>query len=357
MACRPLATLLLCTLLAGVGSAAPFADRVVDFEIGTGGGAGRDRMPGVVLGPPHGGGAFHGSTDTFSLGLGGWIILGFDTPIVDGPGPDFTVFENVFLTAGLQTGPPFAEPGKVSVSADGRTWSPFPCHLDAPPYYPGCAGVYPVFADAGDPSAPSPLIPCTIPIEQLVGVAVDGFVPPACSGGDSFDLADVGLASIRFVRIDASQLQPGLGGEAGFDLDAIAAIHSAAEPPTVSTTTVPEVATTTTTAQPDPCPQAGADGVLCLVNTGFPAPVCAAEHLPRRFAHQVERARVLAVRVSHAPPHNQRALASALARRIARIVAFVRGSRQTQHVSPECRATLERVLCEASGKLGRACRG
>jgi hypothetical protein len=65
-----------------------------------------------------------------------------------------------------------------------------------------------------------------VPIADLVGVPMASFVPPPGSGGDSFDLADVGLAAIRFVRIQGGQLHPGLEGLAGFDLDAIAGVHS-----------------------------------------------------------------------------------------------------------------------------------
>ena len=221
--------LLIAFLAAVIGRAAadPFADAVVDYQIVPGGGAGQTALPGIVLGPPRGGGAFQGSTDTLSLGLGGWIVLGFtDNVIVDGPGADFTVFENAFLTRGLVTGAPFAEPGTVSVSADGVHFVAFPCRADEAPYYPGCAGVSPVFADARDPNAPSPLVPTTTPIADLVGVPIDGFTPPSGSGGDSFDLAAVGLSAARFVRIDASDLKPGLAGLSGFDLDAIAAVHS-----------------------------------------------------------------------------------------------------------------------------------
>ena len=46
--------------------------------------------------------------------------------------------------------------------------------------------------------------------------------------GSVLDLAAVGVAEARFVRIDASGLQTGLGGLSGFDLDAIAAVHSRA---------------------------------------------------------------------------------------------------------------------------------
>jgi hypothetical protein len=211
-------------LAAERATAGPFADRVVTMSVGPGGGGGSLEN---VLGPPRGGGAFQGSRDTFSLGLGGSIVLEFTDAIVDGPGPDFTVFENAFLTRGIATGPPFAEPATVSVSADGEHFVAFPCALDQSPYYPGCAGIYPVFANADDPAAPSPLEPSTTPIADLVGIPIDSFTPPAGSGGDSFDLGNVGLAMARFVRIEASSLRPGLEGLAGFDLDAIAALHFA----------------------------------------------------------------------------------------------------------------------------------
>jgi hypothetical protein len=206
------------------GRADPFLDTVVSVTIGTGGGAGSQA---AVLGPPRGGGAFQGSSDTLSLGLGGQIVVEFtDNVVVDRPGPDLTVFENPFLVSGLTTLPPYAEPGTVSVSADGVHWRTFPCAVDQPPYYPGCAGVYPVFANADDPSSPSPLVPSTVPIEDLVGIPIDQFTPPPGSGGDTFDLAMVGLAAIRFVRIDASQIDSRLGGLSGFDLDAMAGVHS-----------------------------------------------------------------------------------------------------------------------------------
>jgi len=209
---------------AATAGADPFVDRVVTLTVGRGGGGG---SADAVLGAPHGGGAFQASTDTLSLGLDGSIVVAFaDNVIVDRPGPDFTVFENPFLVAGTTTGGPFAEPGTVSVSDDGVEFRTFPCRLDSPPFYRGCAGVYPVFANADDPDSPSPAIPSTTPIADLIGVPTAGFVPPAGSGGDSFDLADVGLSSARFVRIDASALQPGLAGLSGFDLDAIAGIHS-----------------------------------------------------------------------------------------------------------------------------------
>ncbi|HXJ36418.1 MAG TPA: thrombospondin type 3 repeat-containing protein [Candidatus Eisenbacteria bacterium] len=227
---RVLVVALALAALVRPASGDPFADAVTGVTIGTAGGGGSADW---VLGPPHGAGAFQGSTHTLSLGLGGEITVAFtDNAIVNRPGADFTVFENAFLLSGLVTGVPFAEPGQVSVSADGVTWLDFPCAVDDDPYYPGCAGVYPVFATATDPA--SALVPSTTPIADLVGVPFATFTPPAGSGGDTFDLATVGLAAARFVRIRGGMQRMGLGGLAGFDLDAVAAVHS------VDTTGLPD---------------------------------------------------------------------------------------------------------------------
>jgi len=220
---------LLALLVVRLAYADPFVDHVVSYRIGDGGGSGEAALPAIVLGPPHGAGAFTGasSAEAFSLGLNGEIVVEFtDNLLIDLPGPDLTVFENPFLVRGLTTLAPYAEPGTVSVSSDGITWVTFPCHADQPPYYPGCAGVYPVFANAADPTAPSPLVPSTAPIASLVGIPIDEFVPPAGSGGDSFDLGDIGVASARFVRIQGGDRDRRLGGLSGFDLDAVAALHS-----------------------------------------------------------------------------------------------------------------------------------
>jgi hypothetical protein len=336
------------TLQPGNARAQAFADRVVAYQIGTGGGAGSDGMPGIVLGPPHGRGAFQGSTDTLSLGLGGWIVLEFtDGLIVDGPGADFTVFENPFLLEGVVTYPPFAEPGTVSVSPDGVEWRTFPCQLDTAPYYPGCAGVFPVFANADDPAAPSPFVPCSVPIQALVGVPVNAFPTLTCSGGDRFDLADLGLPAARFVRIDASQLEPGLAGTAGFDLDAIAAVHFATGPADSSTTTIPVAATT-----PEPCPAPGPSGVLCVLRTELPVNECAADHLPGAFGRLVDHASVLAARASATPKGRKSArLATVLVRRLAKITKLVGRTGGKHRLSSTCVAALERVLVEATGKL------
>lgn len=209
----------------------PYADAVSAFVPGTGAGFGQGALPGRVLGPPLGGGIFGGGLDVVSLGASGRIDLGFTNNVIsNGPGVDFTVFENAFLTLGAfsLTGQPFAEPGRVSVSQDGVTWFAFPCATSSPPYYPGCAGVYPVLSNADNAISPHASVPTSTPIQSLVGVSALGFVPPAGSGGDSFDLSVVGLAWARYVRIEASPTATGPEGadNARFDLDAVAAVNS-----------------------------------------------------------------------------------------------------------------------------------
>ena len=184
----------------------PFIDCVESFtpEAAT---YGQDRFPAVVLGPPVAGAMGTGSTDVLSLGCGGEITLFFAEPaIVDGPGPDFIVFENP-LPVGDST---FVEPARVLVSDDGLAWHSFPCEPanDAPPF--GCAGVARVL------SSPDNMIDPT---------------DPALAGGDNFDLADLGLTRARYVRLlDVSVAYYGSrmwcgGGGGGFDLDAIAVVH------------------------------------------------------------------------------------------------------------------------------------
>ncbi len=188
-------------------SALPYARDVVSFTPGANAGFGQNKLPGVVLGPPAGKGNGAGSLDVLSLGVGGQIVLDFGTrSIVDGPGPDFIVFENAFYAGGASQAAVFAEPGEVSVSNDLTTWLTFPCsHVPTEPgVYPGCAGWTPT--QVYDPFAVIPL-------------------DPALSGGNAFDLATVSASTARYVRVrDLST--SGQGSNAGFDLDAIGIIHA-----------------------------------------------------------------------------------------------------------------------------------
>ena len=207
---------------AGMAGAEPFADRVVAHVVGTGGGAGEGGLPAVVLGPPRGGGAFQGATDTLSLGLGGTITLAFDdNVIVDGPGPDLLVFENAFLPTGATTLAPFAEPAVVEVSGDGVDWHALPLR-------PGRGAV-----SRGMCRRVSGVRQCRRPGGAVAARALDhahrrpgrrpgGRVRGACRRRRRRGrLAMAGLFAARYVRLTASTTdRVGLMGLSGFDLDA-----------------------------------------------------------------------------------------------------------------------------------------
>ena len=237
-ACRAPAALLALAFVCAAAPAfgGPFADFVASFTPGTGAGFGADQLPGIVLGPPHGGGEVQGSLDVLSLGNDGVIVLGLDSPVIcDGPGADLTVFENPFH-AGSPDGPIFAEYGIVAVSQDGVNFVTFPYD---PVTHVGLAGQNPVLSNPDNGISP---------------------LDPSVSGGDQFDLADVGLSWAKYVRITdpgASIDDPGNhvppGTQAGFDLDAIAALH-ACDPSAVAspTPTVSPAASPTPTWTPVP---------------------------------------------------------------------------------------------------------
>ena len=197
---------------AGSTGPARWATEVAAVEYGEDAAFGQSDFPNVVLGPPSGGGTQQSSLDVLSLGDGGSITLGFgaDHCVLDGQGHDLTVVENVFYIAGDRDNR-FIETAKVAVSQDGEQFLEFPSSYDTeldlgdPLRYVGFAGVEPT----------------------LEGES------PDTVGGDRFDLAQVGLAWARYVRItdtDGDPEDPGdkVGGgygQAGFDLDAVGAIH------------------------------------------------------------------------------------------------------------------------------------
>lgn len=190
----------------GCDPAAPpsrFISCVLSFTPGPGAGHGQSTFPAIVEGPPDGIGWKNGTLDALSLGRGGEIAFGFGGGgIADGDGPDFVIFENAFLFDPEDPALVFKELGEVSVSDDGVRWVTFPCQRDAYPYT-GCAGWHTVYSNATNGISP---------------------FDPEAAGGDPFDLADVGLASARYVKIrDISNY--GSADNAGFDLDAAAVIH------------------------------------------------------------------------------------------------------------------------------------
>ena len=224
-----------------LGTVDCFADAVVSFGVGfTPPETGQrvSELPGIVLGPPGESFPPTGSTSTVSLGHDGWVLLEFtDNLIVDGPGPDFIVFENAFFRSFTPIDPNqaytvFAEPGSVAVSQDGITFFEFPYDpnaLDlvaqdstpstALPLLTGLAGITPTFTGnytiPNDPSVWDP----------------NGQGGVSGAGGDAFDLASVGLASARYVLVTDLGLDTGFPGPAeGFDLDSIVAINSVPAP-------------------------------------------------------------------------------------------------------------------------------
>lgn len=184
------------------GSGSRYVTDVVAHQFGPGQSLGQSRFPDLIFGPPHGAGCCQGSLDTVSLGNGGTVTVAFaNNAIVDGPGPDFIVFENAFEDSG--SGSVFAELATVEVSADGQEWHGYPCTAVSPPYG-SCAGYHPVYAN-----------PDTNDISPL---------DVARAGGDPFDLADLGLPLARYVRVTDRPDLTGLSGV--FDLDAVAIVNA-----------------------------------------------------------------------------------------------------------------------------------
>jgi hypothetical protein len=171
-----------------------FATEVLSHSFGGGQNFNQQaRFPEAILGPPVAG----DPNSVVSLGNGGWVVVRFaGNAIVDGPGADFTVFENPL--------PNFKELATVAVSDDAQHWTEFPCSaLEGATDFGFCAGVGVVYS-----SPKSGIDP----------------LDPAVSGGDHYDLADIGVSHARFVRI-IDRID--LAGTAGvFDLDAVAIVHA-----------------------------------------------------------------------------------------------------------------------------------
>lgn len=142
-----------------------------------------------------------------SIGFGGVIEVGFSGyAIKDGPGDDFIVYENAFRYLNDKV---YAEPARISVSSDNVVWYDFP--YDSATLI-GCAGITPT--KGGDP------------FDSKSG------------GGDAFDLATLGVDSVRWIRItDITRFvlenpnhryyDPTLSG---FDLDAVVSAHGVLAP-------------------------------------------------------------------------------------------------------------------------------
>jgi hypothetical protein len=221
-----------------------FADRVVEFRSAfadPAAGFGFANLPGIVLGPPGDSAATTGSVSVVSLGRGGSITVEFsDNVIVDGAGPDLIVFENGFFRGSVPASPDqdysvAADLARVQASADGVHFFEFPFSEEALARVQGdtisktlalelvgLAGITPTFTGNW-----------TVPDDPFLWDA-SGVGGISGAGGDAYDLARVGLAEARFVRIIDSGAPTGFAGPSeGFDLDAVVALNGRPAAPAV----------------------------------------------------------------------------------------------------------------------------
>lgn len=180
-----------------------WASHVHDYQFGSGQntGQGTTQFPANVIGEIR-----NTITETVpesdpqyvvSLGRNGWVVLGFETPIIDIQGPDFVVFENAFRY-GPNAEYIFDEWMTVSVSEDGIHWIDFP--------YDSLTGA----GMAG--KTPS------VGVHALIGDLTQ-------CGGDAFDLATVGLSSAMYVKVtDATRFQT--ADKLGAELDGIMKLNT-----------------------------------------------------------------------------------------------------------------------------------
>lgn len=176
----------------------PFPDEVILIRYGEGAGFGQNFFPNNILGPPDTSARATipsaNEQEILSLGSGGEIILKFnDGGIKNGEGPDFTIFENVFKY-GLNHF--YRETAFVSVSVNGMDWYQFPYDSIT---FQGLAGVNPTNGDKN-------------------------YRNPFESGGDPFDLLDVGLSCAYYLKITDTNGRVVDSGPS-FDLDAVVVIH------------------------------------------------------------------------------------------------------------------------------------
>lgn len=169
-------------------------------------------------------------TDVVSLGDGGRITMTFNPPITNGPGADFAVFENSFYSGGEL----FAELAFVEVSSDGTHFARFPSVslTQTPVDTYGVLDPTNVYNLAGK-HAGANITPCYGTPFDLAELAND---PLVTSG-------QVNLGQIRYVRIvdvvgNGSTYDsavpahpvydpfPTAFSQGGFDLQAVAVIHS-----------------------------------------------------------------------------------------------------------------------------------
>lgn len=165
-----------------------------------------------------------GTNGVLSLGDGGSATLTFATPIYNGPGFDFAVFENGFYTQGALA---FLEFAFVEVSSDGNNFIRFPATSNI----------------SDSVQIPMTGVDCSL-VNNLAGKYVFGYGTPFDleelkneSGLDVNNITQVRLIDVvgsineTFASYDqyghkVNDPYPTLFPSGGFDLDAVGVIHS-----------------------------------------------------------------------------------------------------------------------------------
>ena len=225
------------------------ASAVVRYEPGEGAGASY-QDPQAALGAPTrftGEGVYPSCVTPFngafmpselvSIGRGGELVVSFDAPVVDDPrnpfGIDLIVYGNSFCIDASYpegiVGGTFNDGGTVDVSADGIAWVTVPA-IEADGGLPtlGFADVGPYDVVPGEvPTDPARPVDPTIALADLDGLTWPELlaVYDGTAGGTRIDLADAGIASIRFVRIRVAADAPAVP-----EIDAIVAARPGAGP-------------------------------------------------------------------------------------------------------------------------------
>lgn len=227
-------------ITAAASAADPWADAVVDFNLGTGGSSSYanpnnavgspTRFTGVAFGFPSVVSPFSSPFDPgdiVSVGAGGFVTVRFDEPVTNDPlnpyGLDLLVFGNSFYEdldyPNGRAGGLFGDSAVIEVSADGLDWRTIP--VVSPD------GKFPTlgYADVTNPySSTAGLVPTdfTKPVDPSFDPTGKTFVEilagyDGSGGGAGVDLAAVSLSSISFVRVSRPAGMPGK-----FEVDAFA---------------------------------------------------------------------------------------------------------------------------------------
>src|ERR1043166_7436961 len=218
-----------------VTQASPYADFVVSFTQGTGGSAGFTNSS-VVLGPPTSTATIDnpafGTNNIVSPGLGGALIVGFNSPIANDPnnpfGVDFLIFNNAFFTrSGTNITGAFTEPAQqIWVSQDNATYY----QLNT------TRGADDLFPTQGSGDATKPVDP-SLTLSNFTGntVAAALTLYNGSAGGAPFDISSavdsngnpVALAGVSYIKV--VNISSSVTGE----IDAFADVAPIPDPSTV----------------------------------------------------------------------------------------------------------------------------